>query len=86
MEKIGGKSFQIGPGRTDPIEDFQGRTEVPGKEGAGLAVTCGEEQKLAVLRRGTAAGGRVTDLDMAPPSLADIYTHFGLAGEAPANA
>ncbi|MFB6259944.1 MAG: ABC transporter ATP-binding protein [Thiohalorhabdaceae bacterium] len=47
----------------------------------GLTVLCSEDQKLAVLRRVSAAGDRVRDFEMAPPTLADIYSHFGLADE-----
>ncbi|MFP4560656.1 MAG: ABC transporter ATP-binding protein [Thiohalorhabdus sp.] len=58
---------------------MEGVTAEP--DGTGLTVTCGEKRKLAVLREVTAAGERVQDVDMAPPSLPDIYSHFGLAGE-----
>ncbi|MFA9460047.1 ABC transporter ATP-binding protein [Thiohalorhabdus sp. Cl-TMA] len=49
-------------------------------DGDGLRVTCGEAQKLTVLERVTATE-TVSDVEVAPPSLADIYSHFGLAGE-----
>jgi Cu-processing system ATP-binding protein len=49
----------------------------------GLAVLCGDQHKLAVLHRVAAAGDRVSDFDMQPPTLADIYTHFGLAAGEP---
>lgn len=49
----------------------------------GLAVLCGDDQKLAVLHKVAEAGDRVTDFEMAPPTLADIYSHFGLAGAGP---
>ncbi len=49
----------------------------------GLTVLCGDDQKLAVLHRVADAGERVADFEMAPPTLADIYTHFGLAGDGP---
>jgi Cu-processing system ATP-binding protein len=48
----------------------------------GLSVACGEDHKLAVLHAVAAAGETVTDFEMAPPTLADIYSHFGLADHA----
>lgn len=41
-----------------------------------LNLRCGQEDKLALLNRITALGDLVADVDMQPPSLEDIYSHF----------
>ena len=48
---------------------------VSGADGL-LRMSCPQEEKLALLSRITDLGERVTDLDMIPPSLEDIYSHF----------
>ncbi|VDC19911.1 ABC transporter ATP-binding protein [Pseudogemmobacter humi] len=48
---------------------------VPGPDGT-LHLTCGQSEKLAVLARITGLGARVQDVDVIPPSLEDIYSHF----------
>lgn len=67
----------------DLARELDGLPEVAtaATDDGGLQVLCGEDRKLAVLRQVAAAGERVTDFEMAPPTLADIYSHFGLAGE-----
>ena len=47
----------------------------------GLSILCREDQKLAVLHRVADAGEQVQDFEMVAPTLADIYSHFGLADE-----
>ena len=42
----------------------------------GLTLICAQEAKLAALARITALGDLVADLDVLPPSLEDIYSHF----------
>ncbi|WP_294927850.1 ABC transporter ATP-binding protein [uncultured Paracoccus sp.] len=41
-----------------------------------LRLTCTQDEKLPLLARITALGGQVADLDVIPPSLEDIYSHF----------
>lgn len=41
-----------------------------------LHLTCAQDEKLAILTRITDLGDRVADLDVVPPSLEDIYSHF----------
>jgi Cu-processing system ATP-binding protein len=41
-----------------------------------LTLTCAQDAKLALLTRITALGPDVTDIDVLPPSLEDIYSHF----------
>lgn len=41
-----------------------------------LEIACPQAGKLALLSRITALGGQVADIDVAPPSLEDIYSHF----------
>ena len=41
-----------------------------------LKLLCEQSQKLPVLSRIAEFGGKVVDLDMMPPSLEDIYSHF----------
>ena len=44
--------------------------------GAALYLTCPQSDKLAVLGRITGLGDKVADLEVLPPSLEDIYSHF----------
>ncbi|WP_343082438.1 ABC transporter ATP-binding protein [Ostreiculturibacter nitratireducens] len=44
--------------------------------GPTLRLTCAQEEKLAVLGTITGFGDKVADLEVQPPSLEDIYTHF----------
>lgn len=48
---------------------------VPGSDGL-LRLTCTQTEKLPLLARITALGTAVADLDVIPPSLEDIYSHF----------
>lgn len=41
-----------------------------------LVLTCSQETKLALLTRITALGDAVADIDVLPPSLEDMYSHF----------
>ena len=41
-----------------------------------LRLSCEQAEKLPLLSRITAQGGKVADLDVIPPSLEDIYPHF----------
>ena len=41
-----------------------------------LRVTCAQGDKLAVLTRITGLGDKVADVEVVPPSLEDIYSHF----------
>jgi Cu-processing system ATP-binding protein len=46
-------------------------------EGDGLLrISCAQVEKLPLLARITALGAAVADLDVTPPSLEDIYSHF----------
>jgi Cu-processing system ATP-binding protein len=45
-------------------------------QGGQIVVTCAQAEKLAVLAKITALAERVADIDLQPPSLEDIYTHF----------
>ena len=47
--------------------------------GAALRLTCTQADKLATLARITALGAAVADIEVVPPSLEDIYSHFGSA-------
>ncbi len=44
--------------------------------GEALHLTCTQDDKLAVLGRIAALQGKVADLEVTPPSLEDIYSHF----------
>lgn len=46
-----------------------------GEDGA-LRLTCAQAEKLPLLAGITALGAQVADLDVIPPSLEDIYSHF----------
>ncbi|MGX5721733.1 ATP-binding cassette domain-containing protein [Shinella zoogloeoides] len=41
-----------------------------------LRLSCAQAEKLPLLARISALGGEVVDLDVIPPSLEDIYSHF----------
>lgn len=41
-----------------------------------LVLTCAQEAKLAVLTRITGLGDAVADIEVLPPSLEDMYSHF----------
>ena len=45
-------------------------------EGPVLTMICTQAEKLATLARITALGDQISDLDVLPPSLEDIYSHF----------
>lgn len=51
---------------------------LPGAEvrGAQLVLRCGADEKMALLARIAALGEAVADVDLTPPSLEAIYTHF----------
>lgn len=44
--------------------------------GGALHVTCAQDDKLATLARVAAMQDKVADIDVIPPSLEDIYSHF----------
>lgn len=44
--------------------------------GDSLHVTCAQDQKLQTLAHVAALKGKVADIDVVPPSLEDIYSHF----------
>lgn len=44
--------------------------------GQGLRLNCLQQDKLATLARIAALEGKIADLDVLPPSLEDIYSHF----------
>lgn len=48
--------------------------------GDALHLTCAQGDKLAVLGRIAGFGDQVADLDVLPPSLEDIYSHFSRRG------
>ncbi len=41
-----------------------------------IQISCHQDEKLRLLTRIAGFGAQITDLDVAPPSLEDIYTHF----------
>ncbi len=47
----------------------------PGPDGL-VHLTCAQAEKLPLLARIAGLGARVADLDVVPPSLEDIYSHF----------
>ena len=44
--------------------------------GTALHMSCGQDEKLATLSRIAGLGEIVSDVDVTPPSLEDIYSHF----------
>ena len=44
--------------------------------GGTLTLTCGQDDKLALLARISGLGRKIADVDVQPPSLEDIYSHF----------
>ena len=66
----------------DLLQRLRALTEVEAEMADhGLTVLCSDERKLAVLHAVAGAGEVVTDFEMVPPTLGDIYSHFGLAGD-----
>ena len=45
--------------------------------GNAIELTCGPEDKMAVLRELSNADLAIADIDIIPPSLDDVYAHFG---------
>ena len=45
-------------------------------DGGFLSMTCAQDEKLALLSQITAMGADIADLEVLPPSLEDIYSHF----------
>ena len=41
-----------------------------------LHLACAQDEKLGLLARIAGLGAQVADLDVIPPSLEDIYSHF----------
>ena len=69
-------SFTLTPtdGYTDSLmQSLQGAQLLPTGQ---IQISCRQDQKLALLARITGFGPRITDLDVTPPSLEDIYSHF----------
>jgi Cu-processing system ATP-binding protein len=58
--------------KTTLLKAFAG-AEVHGEQ---IVVSCAQSDKLASLSKITALADRVADIDLQPPSLEDIYTHF----------
>ncbi|MDO9524151.1 MAG: ABC transporter ATP-binding protein [Gemmobacter sp.] len=56
----------------DLMADLPGATRSNG----GVQITCAQEEKLANLARIVALNDKVADLEVIPPSLEDIYSHF----------
>ena len=50
--------------------------DLPNYEDGILRLTCSQDEKLSLLARITGLGAAVADLDVIPPSLEDIYSHF----------
>ncbi|WBU55219.1 ABC transporter ATP-binding protein [Paracoccus sp. SCSIO 75233] len=52
---------------------------LPGAElrGGRLCLAVPSEEKMPLLSRLSGAGGQVADIEVTPPSLEDIYSHFG---------
>ena len=48
-----------------------------------LEITAASEQKIELLRRATAEGGSIEDVDVAPPTLDELYAHFLRSQEVP---
>jgi len=54
--------------------------------GAMVSLTCNPDQKLARLGQITALGPMIDDIEVIPPSLEDLYTHFSRQTDAPTDA
>ena len=51
----------------------------PRASGRWVELTCGVDDKMELVRRIVALGARIEDIDIVPPSLDDVYAHFGEA-------
>ena len=61
-----------------PGQDAALAAALPGARmnGTGVALACAQRDKLATLERIAGLGDMVADIDVQPPSLEDIYSHF----------
>ncbi|MCL4068042.1 ABC transporter ATP-binding protein [Pseudomonas sp. GX19020] len=55
------------------LESLSGAHLLPSGQ---IQISCRQTEKLALLTRITGFGPRIADLDVTPPSLEDIYSHF----------
>ncbi len=57
----------------DLLASLTGGTRI---NGASVEILCGPDEKMAELRRITAMGEAVADIDITPPRLEDLYRHY----------
>ena len=62
--------------RGERAADLQARIGGARLNGASVEILCPPSEKMARLAEVTGLGGLVADLDVAPPSLEDIYRHY----------
>lgn len=46
------------------------------QQGEQVVLACAQDEKLAVLGRIAGLSDRIADIDIQPPSLEDIYSHY----------
>lgn len=71
-------TFQITPAGGAGAKDAlaQALPEARWAAGDRLHLACPQPEKMAVLARITALGAQIADIEVTPPSLEDIYSHF----------
>ena len=57
---------------TDILAEFPNAIRVNGA----LQLTCAQDEKLTTLARISTLQSKISDVDVIPPSLEDIYSHF----------
>ncbi|HHX90003.1 MAG TPA: ABC transporter ATP-binding protein, partial [Paracoccus sp.] len=62
--------------RADQADDVARRLGGARMNGARVELSCAPDQKLARLGQITALGEAIEDIEVVPPSLEDLYTHF----------
>jgi Cu-processing system ATP-binding protein len=67
------------PGNAKAVAERLGGLTLEHVNDHAVELTCPVPDKMAVLRHIAAVGGLVTDMDIHPPSLDDLYVHFGHA-------
>ena len=67
--------FHVSPRKGDEAAVTEALPEAS-QSGGILTLTCGQDDKLALLARISGLGRKIADVDIQPPSLEDIYSQF----------
>jgi len=62
--------------RPETVDEVAAQLAGERLNGAAVSIDCGHDEKLALLGRIAALGPLIDDVDIIPPSLEDLYSHF----------